>query len=315
MLQVFLLKSKKYSNSAPIYSYTNEGVYKYFYETKKTSIEQLVYIKYISNDTNKGLDSFENSVKENNLFRQQLYNNISCNSLNESDFKNLKYAKSSLVKVFTNYNSCTGTKSVDFDVNTNKTKFVIKLNFGIDQTSLSISDPNPYYNVSTDIKGQMVYKIGAELEYFLPFNKNTWSIFINPIYQNYEAEKTYVKNDGFGVISSDITNHVKANYSGLDFPFGLRHHFFLNSNSKIFVNAGYSFNLVSKSKFVFENENNVKELNSSSRNNFLIGLGYTFKNKYSAEIRFNSGRELLSDYISWSSNYSSIGILLGCKIF
>lgn len=187
----------------------------------------------------------------------------------------------------------------------------MKITPSINLASLSISDPNQYNNQSTDIEGKAVFKIGFEVEYVLPFNKNTWSIFSNPAYQKYQAEKTYVNNDGFGVIGAEITNNVKVDYSSIEIPIGIRHYFFLNNTSKIFVNAAYVIDVAGKSHFDFYNN---KKLDSSAGKNFALGMGYSYKNKYSAELRLNTARNILSDYISWSADYTTFGIIFGYTI-
>ena len=125
----------------------------------------------------------------------------------------------------------------------------------------------------------------------------------------------YVKNDGFGAIGEDITHNVKINYTSIEIPVGLRRYIFLNKTSKIFINAAYVLGLAGKSNFDFTNssDNNIKMV-SGARNNLALGVGYNFKNKFSVEIRTNTGRQILSDYISWSAKYSSTGIVLGYKI-
>ncbi|NDP27423.1 MAG: hypothetical protein GZ087_08375 [Flavobacterium sp.] len=78
---------------AKLYSYIDENMYKYFYETKSKPIAQLVRIKYATNNTenSNGIDSFSESIMENNLFRQQLNSDLTCESITENDFQNLKY--------------------------------------------------------------------------------------------------------------------------------------------------------------------------------------------------------------------------------
>lgn len=297
---------------ATLYSFSQENLTRYFYETKNTPLEQLVYMKYLSDETNQEIYNSTDNIKENNQYRQQLYNNVKCDNTSESDLKKVTYRKSSLVKYFSKYNSCGTNSVVNYEKKSTENLFILKITPGINLASLSISDPNPYYNKSTKMDAKAIFKIGIEGEYTLPFNKNTWSLFINPTYQKYEAEKTFVKNDGFGTRGKDVTYHLKADYSSIEFPIGIRHYIYLNKTSKIFINAAYVFGVTGKT--TLEYSDNTK-LESGSRNNFAIGFGYDFKKRYSAELRFNAPRQILSDYISWSAKYSTIGISFGYKIF
>ncbi|MGH2664228.1 tRNA modification GTPase [Flavobacterium sp.] len=296
---------------ATLYSYTEGNLYKYFFETKSIPAEQLVRIKYINTDLIPGKGYSDDSVKENNQFRQQLFNGLKCDAISENDIKNTSYTKSSLLRIFKKYNSSTGSNTaISYGEKSDKDLLAVKITAGVDQTSLKLTDPNKYYNASNDITGKTTFKIGAELEYTLPFNKNTWSVFINPAYQKYEAEKNYTRDNGLGVI---LLHSLKVDYSFIELPIGIRHHIFLNKTSKIFINGAFVFNAFGGSAtFNFDNGKTIFEGNS--RNNFAFGAGYSFQNRYSIEFRVNTGREILG-YQQWSSKYNSVGVLLGYRLF
>ncbi len=300
---------------ATLFSFSDKNIYKYFYETKKSPIEQLIRIKYISYEKNPGESFYDDSIRENNQFRQQLYNNLKCDALPENLFENTKYDKSSLMNVFEKYNSCVGSNTVtNYKEKAKKDAFNIKITPSINQTAaLFIDDPSVYYNLGTTIEAKTIFKIGAEFEYILPFNNNIWSIFTNPTYQKYNAEQTYINNDGFGNQGVDITHNVVVDHSSLEIPIGIRYYVFLNKTAKIFINAAFVKNIIGKSKFNFDDGDQILE--SSARSNYLFGVGYNFKKKFSAELRFNTAKNLLSDYFYWEANYSSFGIIFGYRIF
>lgn len=299
---------------ATLFSFSDKNIYKYFFETKNSQIQQLVRIKYISYEKNPGEAFYDDRIRENNQFRQQLYGRLKCDTFSENIFENVKYSKSSLTNIFEKYNSCVGSNSTtSFKEKAKKDAFIIRITPSINQTaSLFIDDPNVYYNLDTTIEAKTIFKIGVEFEYILPFNNNIWSIFINPTYQKYKAEKTYVNNDGFGSQGVDVTNNVVVDHSSLEIPIGIRRYIFLNKTSKIFINAAFVKNLVGKSKFDFNNGDQILE--SSARSNYAFGVGYNFKNKFSIELRLNTSKNLLSDYFFWEANYSSIGVIFGYRI-
>ncbi|HMI07576.1 MAG TPA: hypothetical protein VK528_08530 [Flavobacterium sp.] len=306
------------SGNATLYEFVDENITKYFYETGSIPIEQLVYIKYLSNQKNtSGSSTFDESIKENNQFRQQLLNALKCNSLSENDFKNLQYKKNQLVSVFVKYNQCSGStttskSSQNFQDATKRKSFALRFTPGIFSSNISVSDPDTAYNASTDLHAA-VFKIGVEFEYLLPFNKNAWSIFLNPAYQNVSAENNYTKSDGLGLGQNATTYNAKLTYSSIEIPIGFRHYFYLNPSSKIFVNAAYVIDISNaKSKLEITNAEDVngnKLLEVNSRNNFAFGLGFSYK-RFGIEIRTNTGRELLGNYISWSAKYSATGAIL-----
>lgn len=292
---------------ASLFAYYDDNLFKYFYKTNTTPIEQLVKIKYYA--TNEDGINYGDITKENNLFRQQLYNSLKSPSLTLKDFEKLNYDKTSLVKLFVKFNSSLSYKYVNYTEKGKKGKYNIKASIGLDEGWLSIDDPNVYYNLSTDISGITVFKIGGEFEYIFPFSKNTWSIFINPMYLSFEKNQTFQYIAGVGNASYNKNSTVNIQYSNVEIPIGIRHYFFLNNNSKIFANVAYNYGFIGKT--VVDYDKGEKTLNSSVRNNFSIGLGYSYNNKYSIEARLNTSKQILGDYISWSGTYSSFGLILG----
>jgi len=86
---------------------------------------------------------------------------------------------------------------------------------------------------------------------------------------------------------------------------------FLNSDSKLFVNAALIFDF-SKSKFNFER---LSVLEIRSDNSFTLGFGYKYLDKYSVEFRYATTRDLLSLNSGWSSNYNNVSLIFGYTIF
>ena len=178
------------NGDANLYVYSDENLTKYFYDTPQTPIEQLVRIKYIQSETE--INSYNESVRENNQFRQQLFNNVRCDKINEKGIENIRYDKNDLINHFTTYNSCGANAVVNFDEKVKRKSYALRITPGVYMASLSINDPATFYNVGTDVN-KTIFKIGFEGEYILPFNKNMWSLFINPTYQQFDVKESYVK--------------------------------------------------------------------------------------------------------------------------
>ena len=291
---------------ATLYCYKEDNLIRYFYETKTTPLEQLVFLKYMPIQDGKSTGD----LKENNYYKQQLNNNVRSANTTESEIKNTQYKKSDLTKYFLKYNN-TGNKETDHELSkTSKDHFLLKITPGISFISLTMNDGDlPYTDVKLDSKTS--FKIGLEAEYVLPFNKNKWSIFLNPMYQKYENTKDY-KRPGPFLVSPLTTRNVEIEYSSIQLPIGLRYYFILNKNSKIFVNAAYSFDINGKASIAFDH-NEKKESNSGT--NAVFGLGYNFRNKFSAEIRTNTKKELLRDFHTFSAQYKAIDFVFAYSIF
>lgn len=204
------------SGNASLYSYTDGNVTKFFYEVNQKPIEQLVYIKYYLNSIDIG---------ENNQFRQQLLNNVKCEKTSEHSIAGIDYDKRELIKHFIVYNSYNSATSINYEMKKERKVFSLKITPSINLVSLKVIDPKSQYNVSTDFK-KTVFKFGIELEYTLPFNKNTWSIFTNPTYLKFDPTKHYEKNDGVSYNGQTINYIATVDYSCIEIPIGIRRYFF-----------------------------------------------------------------------------------------
>lgn len=295
---------------ATLYSYTDQNLNRYFYETKTIPVEQLVYTKYYQIDSN---DS-PTILAENNEYKQQLFQNVKAENTTEKEIIKLNYNKSDLTKYFIKYNNIKPNLAKE-ERKVNKGIFLVKITPSASIASLSTE--NDYFlrdNVQLDNK--INFKFGVEAEYILPYNKNKWSIFISPAYQTYQDDKTYNVPSGF-IISPETPNNAKVKYTSIQIPIGIRHYMFLNQTSKIFINVAYAFDAGSKTNITYTDVTNktTREYESGSGSNFAFGLGYNFKNKFSFEARLNTKKELMRDYLTYSAKYSSIDFVLGYTIF
>jgi hypothetical protein len=274
---------------------------KYFYTVDGSKIEQLVLKSYKNS---------ENQIVENNMFRKQLFDNLKCSSVDIKNLLKLKYNKNSLVNLFNEYNKCSNANIVDYTMKKQKDVFNLTLRPRINSSSLSINNPDSQYR-STDFGKKTTFGFGIETECILPFNKNKWSILIEPTYQIYDVETTK------DATTYTIPLKAEAIYKYLEIPVGLRHYFFLNSNSKIFINASLvfavAFNSQIQYKFGDKDYSTPLEINNTS--NIAFGIGYKFHDKYSIEMRYNTNRDVLLDYNFWSSNYKTASVIFGYTIF
>lgn len=149
------------------------------------------------------------------------------------------------------------------------------------------------------------------MEYVLPFNKNKWAIFVNPTYEKFDTEKKYIVTVP-GFPPHDVEHTATIKYTAVDIPFGIRYYMFLNKNSKVFINALYSANFSQGSEIIFDNGSSYTITPNS---NVGIGLGFTFKDRYSLEMRMNSSRELLTSYLERSAKYTGLNIQFSYKVF
>jgi len=163
-----------------------------------------------------------------------------------------------------------------------------------------------------DYKNQINYRLGIEAEFILPFNKDKWSLIVEPTHQYYRAEKRTKRSDvGGGILVSEV------HYQAIELPLGARHYFFLNNNSKIFINGSYLFNLPYHSKLELR-RNDGSIIGSTSirpKTNLAFGLGYQYNNRISLELRYIASPDILRKRLHWSSQYKTLSIMIGYSLF
>jgi len=288
--------------SESLYNFVDKRNEIFFFNTNNRAIEQLVYKEYKKNNT---------AVIQNNQYRQQLLNNVNCKKLSPSAFTRIRYTKNELVKHFNNNNLCEGGEVLVYKAKKRKKQFNLKITSGINFSSISVRNNNqltaPKQDVDFDSKTN--FRVGMEFEYIFPFNKNKWALITATNYQHYKNTQELEAQIGQEL----VTQTASVSYQSVELSFGLRYYMFLNSNSKIFLNAiGVSdFNL--DSGIDYERSRSDYEIKTKMNANTAFGLGYNFK-KFSAELRIYSSRDLLWHHISAQGDYNNLSFIIGYNI-
>ena len=134
----------------------------------------------------------------------------------------------------------------------------------------------------------------------MPYNNNKWAIIIEPTFQYFKSE-----TELFG-------RNIIVHYKSIELPIGIRYYVFLKNNSKIFINASLILDFSNHSTIDFDSRSN---LTIKSNNNFGFGIGYKKNNKYSLEFRYQTGRDILKNYLYWRSDYNTLSLIFGYTIF
>ncbi len=284
-----------------LYEYIDNNLKRYFFRLNNQPIKQLIY---------KSFKTLDNQIGKNENYKQQLINNLKCSDISLGKIKNLNYKQKELINIFVTYNQCSNSNFMNFEEKTKKDLFNLYVRIGLNSSSLSIQ--NSASNLkNTNFDNELGLRIGVEAEFILPFNKNKWGIILEPTYQYYKSKKiTDVSNVSGGKFISNV------NYKSIEVPVGIRHYLFLKKNTKLFINASFIFDLSSNSIIEFDRKDgsNINSLEIKTRNNLAFGFGYNY-NKYSLELRLQTPREILSDYVYWNSDYKTVSIILGYNIF
>lgn len=277
------------SGKGNLYSYENSTTIRYFFSIDSKQVQQLVYKKY---------KNTEGLIQENTSFRKQLFDNIKCETITNDEIRRLNYYRDDLVAIFKKFNSCKNVKFQVFDTKEKREKFNFKIKTGISLANIDVAYDKQGVNIdpfSVKFSNKLLFRLGVEAEYLLPFNKNKWSIIVEPTFhQKYKNSSKKV----FQSLGEDIEQESTVSYSFFDIPIGFRHYFHLtNSNKKSAIFFNVFYNLVfdsGNSKIIYKDRSEL-ELNSSG--NLSFGLGYQL-DKFNFELRTSSPRNILTNGIA-----------------
>jgi hypothetical protein len=285
---------------ASLYVFRDGDLILYFFRKDNGSLKQLVHKFYIKSNSEEDGESYQKRA-ENNDFRQQLSTQLPNTCIKDSrSLMNLEYRKKELQEYFKRYNDCFSSVSTTYEY---KREDLIraKLLLGVNRSSLYVNiftgDNNP------DFSPQVALNVGFELEYRLPFNKNKWSIFIQPSYSNYSQE--------FENPNSIFSSRSTVSYNYIAVPMGFRYYQFLSSEHQIFIDAAYAgFNTFNSQ--LFTARRGFLDMKSTFTAQF--GMSYQYK-KWSFEFMYLLNRDLINSYTTFDSEFQNMSLTLGYRLF
>ena len=295
---------------ANLYTYSADNITKYFYSVDNSAIEQLVFIRY---------NASSNIIKTNQYYKQQLWLNLKCDGILMNHVNKVDYKKNDLINFFIKYNECNQSEIINYQAKQKRGEFNVTLRPRLNNSSLTIKQEYVYYNnpssLDVNFDSKINFGFGIESEFILPFNKSKWAILIEPTYNSFQNEKTYEITRNF---LPNLLVTAVIDYKSIELPIGVRHYLFLSDESKIFINLLFTADFSLNSKLDYTRADGSKhgsiEINSIN-NNFTLGIGYKYDNKYSIEIRNHFNRDILNMNALHTSNYNTLSLILGYTIF
>lgn len=268
---------------ATLYQYTDGDLNLFFFQTPTQGIQQLVYKKYIVDP---------NTIASNVAFRTQLAEQLTCGQDRPGQKQELNYFKSDMVKYFSVYHQCKNLPFINYDAKVKRDLFNLRVTSG-----LSFSD---FIFVGVDGFAQKATpRLGLDLEFVLPFNKNKWAFWVEPNLQSFFATES---------IRNDLTS---INYRALELPLGLRHYFYLSEDLRFSLSAAYAFEFSFNSAM---NRIDGQKYDLNGGNVFAGGAGMVYK-KFSTELRWYDKKDLLRNYPFLDSELSKVALVLGWKLW
>jgi hypothetical protein len=278
---------------ADLYIYENQRITRRFFYTSPndSTIRQLVYKKYVPDNV---------TLKENALFRQQLFTDVKCGNNSRAYFERISYKIDELKKHFIAHNKCMG------DIVNEPAKLVsrdllnLKVTSGIHYTSFAVTNSSDKY-LDMKFTSKLSFRAGLEIEYIFPFNKNKWSLLIEPTYQ-------YFKSEG----DNGLTK-ASINYERIEVPISIRHYFFLSNTSKLFLNASLlPFFGIKVSDYSLKYKYSNYEADINPTFTWAVGGGWQ-TGKFSVEARYYGNQNILAYYLYYGSSYQKTALIIGYR--
>jgi hypothetical protein len=277
---------------AILYEYFESGLRRYFYSMNDGAPTQLVYKRFMQSDPSGRYET--GYASSNELYKQQIFNDLKCASISQREVTNLKYERSPLMKIFLKFNECTGTAVAPAEATKRKSEVHLTLRPGLFSNGMYIDNGT----TRTELDKALAFRFGAELEMVLPFNKGLWSTTFEPVFQTYS--------------SSSSTGTITVDYKSIDLTVNLRRYLFIKENGSLYLNIGAAYGLPLGGKGAIKIGNS--SLDISAGINITAGLGYRM-GKVSAEFNYAFGRGVLGNYVIYDSGYGGPGLILGYRLF
>ena len=286
---------------ASLFSQYDNGSEIFFFSVNGIELKQLVYKTWMS----------DNKIeRKTNRFRKQLFDNLMCETISFDTANKLKYQKKDLIDFFIKFNDC---KNSDATVYNKKERiFNVNLRPRVNFTSLILDETGDRLNPrSFDFGSQTTFGFGVEFEAILPFSNNKWAIALEPTYDGDLSDEFIIEND------VNVDERVIVNYTSVNVPITLRHYSYINTNSKLFINASVVFDFpVNSSTIDFKIDDRISQSADPVESaNFAFGVGYKFKNKYGVEVRYYTDRDIINDSGSFSTSFNQFSLIFGYTIF
>jgi hypothetical protein len=259
---------------ASLFSAIYNGETKYFYSVRSKNIQptQLIYKNYSSDNV---------TIKQNNSFRQELFEYVKCENDGIHSFA-ISYTKKDLITIFERYNTC---HHQQYNIYTNNGSDEVKVKFtvfaGPNLSTLSVSGS------SSETSSKVGVGFGGELAFIMPSKKV--ALFGRLEFENVNSQ-----------VSSGVsyTNRItevytlKANFVSL--VLGPR--FYITR--KLFADAGLGiktgFGDFTNERFIMVNSQPTLSSKEAIKINadlyFNLGLGYAINDKFGVDARYDISR-------------------------
>lgn len=257
---------------------------RYFYRDEQGEITPLVYKKYLNED---------GMVDNNNRYQQQLYNLLKCQELSQNQFTSLRYEASSLEKLFIQYHECSGYEYITNKQKKKQGEFKLTAIAGVNYNNIEVVNGFQLSNSTTSLDATISPRLGLELEYLLPFNRNKWAVFLQPTLNMYNSEKSKEEAP-----NQNYDLYIDLTY--IETILGFKHFMYFNPEQNMYILAGANLDTyLNTDVYYFTGEGtspypSLANGDMSPVMGFSLGLGYSYK-KLRLDLLTGIGKKIRGD--------------------
>ena len=285
------------AGKASLYEFREGNDISYAFTVNDNAMEVLLYGESVGEN---------NLVSKINTYKNQLFKDVKCGS--NTDIQNLNYTRKSLKEYFYKYNVC---NNPDFKIennqttNKNKGSFSVKVWAGVQLNNFSLE----YANGILDFDSKIAPKVGVELEKILGFNNNKWALFLNFSYNQFMTEANYEP-----FTTNPTVNTGTFELSRLENLVGARHYMFINDNSSLFLETGftldYDFKALTQGVAINSSPSDFKTFKFG----LVAGVGYSFNQKFYSRLNVYSSQSILFLLATNNNLYNRVALTIGYKL-
>ena len=270
---------------ASLYLYYEAGLEKFFFSSKPTApIEELVFRKYLH----------DNKIRTDNRFRQQLFNSMKCEGLEQP--VDVAYNEIKLASFFERYHKCTNSTYRRYKQKGAGDSFRLWARAEIMVGSARLED---YLDQNISFGSSARMQFGLSLEYMIPVQNAGWSLVLEPSLQT---------------ISSS-SRGVELKHRSIEIPFGVRRYIISKEefeNTELYLTGLYLLDVIPRTEALYESSRDLTSTNVEG--NLCLGVGMVI-NRISADARIKFGKDLMGAYSDSQLKYGGLSFNVGFRLY
>jgi hypothetical protein len=295
--ETLFLKIVVEGEAAKLYSYVSQDFKRFFFSKSDGKVTPLIYKRY---------KNASGQVSSNDLYKKQLRDFLPCEKIKSDP----SYSTNSLRKYFVAYNTCSNENTDVVDYGKIKPKGIFKINAkaGASFVSGSFNDVSKQAIafIDEELNSTAVPRIGLEFEYLFPNKEHHLSTFINFNYEFSYAQKVEIR---LNTLASPRDFDYEIDYSRFEVQIGFRKYFYLNSKSRLFLDASYGLDVPMGSSFTIETLglNLTDDVEVSPSLAYQIGGGVSF-DPFRIELRYGRSNDMLQNTTLTEANLNFLAL-------